>query len=279
MTVYADILVIVNLYIDYILLCCVRRFLRLQTTGIRLVLGALAGAFCSLSGLLPLPGFAGPILGGICALAAAGAAFSPAKPRLFFRCWLCMWLFSFLLAGFLLFVTQFAPPGYFALVGGSVYLNLSLPLLFFATCLAYFLFWALGRFFLRDSSPPLSKFQIEHQGKTVSFFAKADTGNALREPFSGLPVVVCQKKILGDLSPPSLWELSACNPLPSGLRLVLFESLGGRGLLPAFKPDRIIQCPTGRELECYLAVTDTPLSAGEFSALYNPELFPDENLS
>lgn len=276
MTVYADILVIVNLYVDYILLHCVRRFLRLQTSGIRLALGALAGAFASLAGLLPLPGWTGPLAGGICALAAAAAAFSPVKPRLFFRCWLCMWLFSFLLAGFLLFVMQFAPPGYLALVGGSVYLNLSLPLLFAATCLAYLLFWLLSRFLPRDSAPPLSKLRIEHQGQTAVLFAKADTGNALREPFSGLPVVVCQKKALGSLAPPPVAEVLAQNPPPAGLRLIPFESLGGEGLLPAFKPDRVIQAQTGRVLECYLAATDTPLSAGQFSALYNPELFGED---
>lgn len=265
MTIYADILVIVNLYVDYILLCCVRSFLRLGAATPRLVLGALAGALLSLLGLLPLPGWTAPVLGGACALAAAAAAFAPMKPRLLLRCWLATWTFSFLLAGFLLFVMQFAPPGYMALVGGAVYLNLSLPVLFAATCTAYGVFWLVGRLLPREHGQPLAKLTVSHKGRAATVYAKADTGNALREPFSGLPVIVCQREALGALGPlPTPGE-----PSP-GVRLVPFESLGGQGLLAAFKPDSATL--GSGALECYIAVTDTPLSAGEFDALYNPDL-------
>lgn len=268
MTIYADILVIVNLYVDYILLCCVRSFLRLGAATSRLVLGALTGALLSLLGLLPLPGWTSPLLGGACALAAAGAAFAPAKPRLLVRCWLSTWIFSFLLAGFLLFIMQFAPPGYMALVGSAVYLNLSLPVLFAATCGAYAIFRLAGKLLPRDHGPPLTKLTIVRGGRAATVFAKADTGNALREPFSGLPVIVCQREALGALGPlPTPEELSP------GQRLIPFESLGGKGLLAAFRPESVAVAATGKPLECYIAVTDTPLSAGEFGALYNPELF------
>ena len=274
MTIYADILVIVNLYVDYILLSCVRGFLRLKTRGLRLVLGALAGALISLTGLLDLPAWTGPILGGACAFAAAAAAFAPAKPRLLVRCWLSTWAFSFLLAGFLLFAMQFAPPGYMALVGGAVYLNLSLPVLFFATCGAYGVFWLAGKLLPRDHGPPLAKLTVERQGCTAVLFAKADTGNALREPFSGLPVVVCQRDALASLGP-----LPGPEDLSPGLRLVPFESLGGKGLLAAFRPDKATLAGCAQPLDCYIAVTDAALSAGQFAALYNPELFPALELS
>lgn len=275
MTVYADILVIVNLYVDYILLSCVRGFLHLKTGVGRLVLGALAGGILSLLGLLPLPGWSAPLVGGACALAAAAAAFAPARPRLLFRCWLCTWAFSFLLAGALLFVMQFAPPGYMALVGGAVYLNLSLPVLFFATCGAYLVFWLLNRFLPHESNAPLCKLTVEYQGRSASFYAKADTGNALREPFSGLPVIVCQAEALRALAPLPALDLPESGPPSPGLRLVPFESLGGNGLLPAFRPDKAALAQSGRVLDCYIALTKTPLSAGQFDALYNPDQFPE----
>ena len=43
MTVYADLLFIVNLYIDALLLSAVRRFLRLPLTGKRLLLASVLG--------------------------------------------------------------------------------------------------------------------------------------------------------------------------------------------------------------------------------------------
>ena len=71
MTVYADVLVIVNLYVDYILLCLVKSFLRMSAPGYRLVLGALMGGALSLLGLLPLPGWAGPFTAGAASLLTA----------------------------------------------------------------------------------------------------------------------------------------------------------------------------------------------------------------
>lgn len=57
MTVYADLLFIVNLYIDALLLSAVRRFLRLPLTGKRLLLASVLGGVFGLSALLPaLPG-------------------------------------------------------------------------------------------------------------------------------------------------------------------------------------------------------------------------------
>ncbi len=281
MTIYADVLVIVNLYMDFLLLRCVKGFLHLNCSGKRLVLGAATGAAASLLGLLPMPLWTGPFMAGACALASAATAFAPMRPRRFLQCWLCMWLFSFLLAGFLLFLMQFAPPGYMTLVGGAVYLNLSLPTLFLATCIAYVGLSLFRRMFPRESSgTPACKLVIRHKGSQVQLFAKADSGNALREPFSGLPVIVCHADCLKGVAPsPALnflssFDASSTYPDTQGLRLIPFETVGGQGLLPAFKPDAVTITKTGQELDCYIALTQRPFAAGEFSAIYNPDLFP-----
>lgn len=262
MTVYVDVLVIVNLYVDYILLCLVKSFLRMNAPGYRLVLGALAGGVLSLLGLLPLPGWAGPFTAGISSLLTAFAAFAPRGRRLLLKCWLCLWGASFLLAGAVLFVLQFVPAGHMALVGGAVYLNLSLPVLFFSTCGAYGLFRLLGRLLPHESSAPLAKIRIAYRGRTRTVFAKADTGCGLREPFSGLPVIVCERGTLANLAPGE----------GEPLRLVPYGSLGGSGLLYAFMPDRVTG-PGDRELRCYIGLADTPLSSGQYTALYNPDMF------
>lgn len=265
MTVYADVLVIVNLYVDYILLCLVKSFLRISASGPRLALGALTGGILSLVGLLPLPGWAGPLTAGLSAMLTALAAFAPRGRRLMLRCWLCLWAASFLLAGAVLFILQFVPAGHMALVGGAVYLDLSLPVLFFATCGAYAMFRLVDRLLPHESSAPLVKLRITRGGETRAVFAKADTGCGLREPFSGLPVIVCERGALGDLAPP---------PEEPG-RLVPYGSLGGSGLLCSFKPDRVTG-PDGGELRCYIGITDAPLSSGQYSALYNPDMFPPQ---
>lgn len=262
MTVYADVLVIVNLYIDYILLCLVRRFLGIGVSGPRLVLGALTGGMLSLVGLLPLPGWAGPPVAGLTAGLTTLAAFAPMGKRLLLRCWLCLWGASFLLGGAVLFFLQFVPAGHMALVGGAVYFDLSLPVLFFATCGAYGLFWLVGKLLPKGASEPLTKLTVSNLGHTRAIYAKADTGCGLREPFSGLPVIVCERKALGDLAPGE----------GGPMRLVPYGSLGGSGLLYSFKPDRVTG-PKGIELQCYIGMTDAPLSSGQYSALFNPDMF------
>ena len=74
LTIYADMLVAVNLYIDFFLLWCVRKVLGLGARTRRLLLGAFLGAVWALLSLLPLPAWAALPLGlGGALLAALGA--------------------------------------------------------------------------------------------------------------------------------------------------------------------------------------------------------------
>ncbi len=282
LTVYADILLIVNLYIDFFLLWCVKKFLHLRVKNRRLALGALVGAVCSLSSLLStLPEWAFLLLGLCSALAVTGAAFAPISPRMFFRAALSFWAFTLLLAGFFLFLLRFFAPKNVAVLGNVVYFDLSLPLLFFFTCGAYLLFSLSQKLFSSALGGLHCQWiTVENQGDQVRLYAKADTGNSLREPFSGLPVLVCQAESLGETVPPELLSLLDAKAPPSpenpgNLRLIPFESVGGAGILPAFRPERVTVVKTQQKLACYIGVSHQKLSAGQFDALYNPDLFPE----
>lgn len=276
MTIYADVFVIVNLYVDFFLLWCVRRFLRLRASGGRLALGGLCGALCGLVSLLPLGRAAALLAGGGVALAAAAAAFCPLPWRQLVRAWGSLWLFSFLLAGFFLFMIRFFSPQEVAVFGNMVYINLSIPLLFVLTCLAYAVFALFNRLFPRDATRlRICTIVIEHQGKSAKLSAKADTGNDLREPFSGLPVIVCEAGKVASLAPAAVLDFLATKEVPPtrNLRLVPYSALGSKGLLPAFRPEKVVLGPGGGAQDCYIALIGRPLSAGQFAALFNPDAF------
>ncbi len=278
MTVYADVLVIVNLYIDFFLLWCVKKALGLSAKRRRLALGALLGGIVSLGALLPLPGWASLLLGVFTALGVTAAAFLPARPGLFALEALCFWAASLLLAGFFLFLLRFFAPGHIAVLGQVVYFDLSLPLLFFFTCGAYGVLSVLRRLLPHTlSAGRCGYLRIEEGGAAVEVYAKADTGSALREPFSGLPVIVCEAAAVEKLFPAGLpADLSQLVDAPAGkFRLVPYDSLGGKGLLPAFRPRRAALKGDDRPLDCYVALDPRPLSAGQFQALYNPDQFPE----
>ncbi len=281
LTVYADILAIVNLYIDFFLLWCVKKFLGLRVKNRRLVLGAFAGAACSLTALLPIEApWLSLVLGLAVSFAVAAAAFAPLQIRAFFRAALCFWAFTLLLAGFFLFLLRFFAPRRVAVLGNVVYFDLSPVLLFLFTCGAYLVFALVRRLFSAGAQAAGCRWLVvENDGKKIRLYAKADTGNALREPFSGLPVIVCQADGLGDAAPKIIQEFLAAGSAPdspeaaAGLRLVPFETVGGGGVLPAFRPQKVTVEKTGAVLDCWLAVCRQRLSAGQFDALYNPDLF------
>ena len=65
-----------------------------------------------------------------------------------------------------------------------------------------------------------------------------------------------------------------------GFRLVPFESVGGSGMLPAFRPDSVRLEPAGTSLACYVALWQRGpacpgFPAGDFQALYGPDQFPE----
>ncbi len=63
----------------------------------------------------------------------------------------------------------------------------------------------------------------------ASFEALIDTGNRLREPVSGLPVMIAEERLLVDVLPAD----------GRGLRHIPFGGLGGCGFLEAFRPQEV----------------------------------------
>ncbi|MCQ4839815.1 sigma-E processing peptidase SpoIIGA [Neglectibacter timonensis] len=275
LTIYADILVLNNLYIDFFLLWCVKKFLHLHPGKGRLVLGALAGALSALLVLLPVSRLILLLFGALSALAATAAAFAPLKPFLFWKAALAFWVFSFLLAGFLLFLLTYLPTSGLAVLGNAVYFDFSPLFLLCATCAAYLVFSLLQKLFPKSAPARYCRICVENQGRTAVVLCKADTGCSLHEPFSGLPVLVAEAGLLKPVAPLSVLSYLESSSADGKLRLVPFESMGGSGLLPAFRPDRVYLQRSGESLECYVALCPRKLSAGQFNGLYNPDLFPE----
>lgn len=278
-TVYADVLVIVNLYVDFFLLWCTRRILQLRTAPWRLVTGALVGGLSALACLFPQPWWVSLGWGAISAILVTAAAFCPLSRRGFLKAALCFWVLSLGLAGFFLFFIQWIGPKNMAVVGHAIYLDVSLPLLFLFTLGAYLVFWSLGKLFHReDFARRVCQFQVEHQGKTITLWAKADTGCTLREPFSGLPVIVCQASAVKALLPSEavgFLQHPEQVSLENGFRLIPFESVGGAGVLPAFQPESVRVLPEGTQVRCYIALWGRDFPSPEFQALYGPDQFPE----
>jgi len=98
-------------------------------------------------------------------------------------------------------------------------------------------------------------------GRSACFPALIDTGNRLREPFSGLPVVIAEARLVRNILP------------EAGYRTLGFGGLGGEGRMACFRPDAL-WIGTGRRQrrgpDVWVAVSPKPLP-GLCQALAPPE--------
>ncbi|MBR4888118.1 MAG: sigma-E processing peptidase SpoIIGA [Clostridia bacterium] len=275
MVIYADVLMMVNLLADYALLLVVRRLLHLPAGPLRLLAGAGAGGTLAVVLVaLCLPAWGSLLLAFPGAALVCAAAFWPLRPRELLRAAAGYFLAGFLFAGMLLSVRPVLPGLY--IQNNIVYYPVSLPVFFVLLCLLYGASVLLS--FLLGETPPARLFctlRLVQEGTEVSFRAKIDTGCALREPFSGRPVVLVSAAALGEILPAPLQAYLAGEKPAPGLRLIPYDTVNGSGLLPAFFPEELLD-ENGRPLHGCVAVTGRAFGGTGFSAVVNPALLRDD---
>lgn len=274
MIIYADILLAVNWWVDFLLLLGVRRFMGIGARPWRLILSALVGALFSF--VLLLPPMAA-VLSLLLKLAAAGLsvliAFGWHSRRRYIKALVLFFGLSAGLSGLCSALYHFAAPRDLYVVNGVVYYDVSPWLLIGLTVLCYGLMWVIEQV-MRRRAPARRDFtvRLHFGGRSVMLKCLYDSGNHLTEPFSNRPVLVAERAILEGLLviPEDVEELP-----PNGLwRVVPFDSLGGEGLLPAFSPDSAVAItPQGERTlgECYVAVCER-LGRGEYEGLIGSAL-------
>lgn len=280
--IYIDILFCVNFIIDFMLLLSVRKFLSLKARYRRMVLGSLVGAISSFVIFLPpMNEFLSLIIRLVTAFAVVFTTFFPTSRKSFLKAVSAYFLITFCFCGACIaFFMLFSPP--VAIRNGAVYIDIS-PIMLVGIILACYI---IIRIICRVSGRSLASQEIcwlvvENNEKSVKLIAKTDTGNMLKEPFSNLPVIVAEREKLEVVLPSEISDYLAktvsvsdtsCDYV-SGIRLVPYNSVGGEGLLPAFKPDTIKVILNGKniESEAYIAVTSRRLSES-FSAIIPSEI-------
>lgn len=102
--------------------------------------------------------------------------------------------------------------------------------------------------------------EVERGKKKVMLDAIADTGNDLRETFSGKPVIVVPleeiRPILTQRETQAVEQNGAEYELPLGMRLIPYCTIDGCGMMKAFEADRVWIWVGKRKypVQAYLAV-------------------------
>lgn len=275
MVIYADILIAVNWWVDFLLLLLVRRMTGAGAGGLRVALGGLVGALFGLLILMPpLPLWLTLLLKLIAAALMVLVAFGFEQRRLFLR--RLAWLFGLStgLAGLCAALYFYVAPMGFYVFNGTVYYAVPPLVLVGLTVVCYALIWLWERLLRHRSAADADYIVTVTQGeRSVRVHCLYDSGNHLTEPFSGRPVLVMERYMAARLLtvPQSVSDMTSDDV---GWRVIPFESIGGGGALPAFPADRIT-VRIGREERvfprCYVAICDR-LGRGEYDALIGSAL-------
>ena len=276
MVIYVDILFALNWWIDFLLLLGVRRGVGGSTSAWRLAVGALVGAVsCLVLFLPPISVWLTLLLRLLTAALMVTVAFRCHRWREWGRRVAVLFALSAGLAGLCGGLYFFVAPQGFYVFNGVVYYSVPPLLLVALTVVCYGLLW-MGEQLLRRRAPTehLYRVRLTYEGRSVTFSCLYDSGNHLTEPFSGRPVLVVEREVAEQIT-----YVPAVADLPSGWRLIPYNSLGGNGLLPAFVPTSVVAISQGREYPlppCYVAVCHN-LGRGEYQGLIGAEMA--ENLA
>lgn len=285
--VYADVLVVLNFILTYLLLLCTASALRAIPSALRLFCGALCGGIASLVIFLPELGvFLSLVVKTVLCVLIAVIAFPCRTARYALKTVLLFLLCNVLFAGIIFAMICLFAPGGVQMHNGAVYLNLNFFSLLATAVVSFFLVSLYNRFAQRAKEKEEIYDVTVFLGKR-SFQVRAlyDSGNRLTDGYFGAPVTVVHFDAVRDFLPYELlpffsgeiYDIYDADALWYGrIRFIPAETVGGESLLPCFRSDRI-EIYTGTHTyitdRALVAVTVKGFKNEEYSAVVGPDMF------
>ena len=278
-TIYIDILLSVNLAVNYLLLSAAAYYLHEDAKIKRLLLGSAVGAFGSLSILLPvLPFFLNALLKMFIGAACVLCAFGRCRARLFLKRCAVFLTATFFFAGTMAAVWLLFTPDKLVIKNSVVYLDISPLVLILLSVVCYGIFRIIVTIGgSAQTNESLCSLTLRRGGSFVTVTARIDTGNTLREPFSQCPVIVIGRRTAEAITPEEITEYETVRTLRyrteiAGVRFVPFSSVGGSGILPCFKADEVYTDGTKCTKRVYIALCSDDYITGDCAALVPAEI-------
>ena len=277
--IYVDILLSINLILNYLLLFLSIRISQAPLRRGRLLLAAAVGALYSL--IIFIPHLPASILGlskpAMCLLMIFIAAPYRGMRPLIKEC--CLFFgANFLFAGAMLAVWIFLKPNRMFFYNGIVYFHISAPILIAATVLAYLCSELVFFLFRNRTDTRILEVRLGYHGRCAHLRGFVDTGNTLLDPFSGTPVAVVSRKAVRELLSAEEWAFLS-QPItvqpPSGIRLIPCHTASSGTMMPVFTPDYLLVeedggfVPVGRAL---IGISNLEVFHDSCTILLHPKL-------
>jgi stage II sporulation protein GA (sporulation sigma-E factor processing peptidase) len=285
MTVYADVLIVVNLFVNYALLLCTSLILKNRVSNLRLLIGALIGSLYGLVIFLPKISIYIELPMRIAvSMLIVLASFGYKNMRRFLRCFFTLFAVTFAFGGIMLVLWVTVAPVGMIYNNGTVYFDIDLSVLAISTVVCFALVSLISRLTARKApTNSIYNITVTNNDKKISGVALCDTGNSLVESFSGFPVVIGEYESLISILPQSIvhyYENPSASDDAENFRLIVCKTVSDVGLLPSFRPKKMEISSLNKKIttdEVYIAVTKNRIGAGEFDFIINPKIFDGVN--
>lgn len=274
--IYADILVVINIIVNYLLLRACAAFTGFGFKAWRFLAASAAGGFFSLIIFVEnISVWLNILLKTFFCIIMILIAFNIKSVKAFFKCTAAFLAVNFAFGGIMLAVCTALLPNSAAYHNGVVYFDIDIVTLTVAATACYCILSLISRF-TKSRVPQQSIYSIKitYEGKVVEGKALFDSGNSLCDCFSGRPVIICEKSFVSPLlSGAQLTEAK-------NFRLIPFSTISSSGALPAFSADKaeILTGSNWVEAEnIYIGVTEKKIVSGGYCALFGTPFWESVN--
>ncbi|MBO6231178.1 MAG: sigma-E processing peptidase SpoIIGA [Ruminiclostridium sp.] len=240
MTVYIDVLIILNIYITYFTLRAVSRILHTRITFRRTALASVFGGFASLAAMLGAGMVTSLLLKAALTVITVLAAFGFGSFRLLALRSFVSIAVSMLICGAAVLIHELTGSDIVFSANGYVYMSISALVLVISSAVIYGALSLLRRFTDSPEADERVLLTIEDHGRSTEVAAVADSGNYLRDFLTGRPVIVCRAEAVGQVMPENAAAyLRGCTDDVSGIRLIPMRTASGGAVIPAFRPGKV----------------------------------------
>lgn len=275
--IYADVLIVLNTYVTYILLLLTALISHEKGKKFSLVISSLAGGLSSL--LILIPDITDTFLAAIRLFTAAVfllLAFGKGRIRRFIRLYCSFFAVNFVFAGLMLALWYLVKPGSMYFNSSIVYFNIDSFSLIVLTAVCYCAIRLMSRFInIKSPTGRIYDVEIFFQGKSVLLKGFLDTGNTLKDPFTSKPVLIANKDAVKNLI-----ELSSdAYTIDKNIRYIPCTTVLGRELLPCFKADKVrikgVSC-NFEEKGVIIGITSARIKNAQYGILLCDEIFENK---
>lgn len=258
MTIYLDIIFVENVLMNYIILFATLVVIKVKNKRqqIKLFLSSIIGSVYALIVYLEiLPIYSNLVTKVILSVVMIYVAFSPSNMKQLLKQLLIFYLVSFVFGGCTFALIYFIKPENVKIHNGVFVGTYPIKVALLAGVVAFIITeiaFKINRNKL-NSQNTLFCIKIYNEGKMLKVNALLDSGNMLKEPISGMPVIIIEKETLDKLIPEKILnyiegimggdekeEQNEIQQYLSKIRMVPFMSIGkDNGMLVGIRVDKV----------------------------------------